>query len=62
MNRVSQLAAKLVAALTGLKIATARDVTDHQKIEQGPQVALEQYAFQRISREFFFPLVEELIQ
>ena len=40
--------AQLVAAVTGFEISTAPDVTDHQKIEQGPQVALEQHPFERI--------------
>ncbi|HEV3137797.1 MAG TPA: hypothetical protein VGZ26_07825 [Pirellulales bacterium] len=62
MNRAGQFAAKLVAAVTSLEISAAPHVTDHQKIEQRPQVALEQHPFERIGREFFTSVPEELIQ
>jgi hypothetical protein len=52
----------LVAALPGFEISAAPDVTDHQMIEQGPQVALEQHSFERIGRKFFCSLSEELIE
>src|SRR4051812_38911020 len=48
--------------MTRFGIATARDVTDHQIIEQGPQVVLEQHSFEWIDREFLTSLSEELIQ
>ena len=48
--------------MTCFEIATARNLTFHQKIEQCPQVVLEQRSFERIRREFFSSLPEELIQ
>jgi hypothetical protein len=62
LNRAGEFAAQFVAAVTSLEITTARNVTDHQKIEQRPQVVLEQHPFERIRREFLSSLSEELIK
>ena len=48
--------------LASFEIATARNLTDHQKVEESPQVVLEQHSFERIRREFLSSLSEELIQ
>src|SRR5262249_46591166 len=40
-NRASQFVTQLAAPLAGLGISAASYVTNHQKIEQGPQIALE---------------------
>src|ERR1700722_9238213 len=61
-NYLGQFAAQLIATVASLGISAALDVTNHQIVEQGPQIVLEQYPFERIGGELFRFLSEELIK